>query len=686
MSVDLLRLGLAIESPLVVPTASNYRPSTWPPARDWPVVIDASGNVVSRWGDSIWRLDPWAGNPTTLNFGDGRVTKSPPIDPANADLLRCIVGWWIWGADGVRSARTLAAKFSMIRPLVVLCSQEGILVSDLARFPRVVDRLPEVISPSGADDIVRHLHALHDQREDLGFTLLDREGLTRLEAMLPGHEARQTPYIPPRIWRYQVDRLRACLQDFLAHRQQIEDCFRFCVEAYARNSGSLAAAFVMPSVSSSVAPFQWPDGVTGERSGKRFFGPFSLTAEKFGIDGLLERWVGPRGRQYGKATIGMDSFSGYLTLISRAGLAYLLNFSLMRIEEGWNLRADCLRIDDDPDFGPIYMLHGVTTKTMNDHEAVWITSPSVKVAVEAMGVVARLRISCAEANPAVRLTSEQACNPFLQTHIHEPWIPGRMPHYHVRHKNPSYLAVLSRSPKLFDPEALRITQQDLDLARLVTPTLDSRRFAVGNVWPLAWHQLRRTGAVNMQASGVVSDASLQFQLKHVSRAMSLYYGRGYARVRLEEDAQGVYVRTLYETLGRELARMVTDRYVSPHGEKRKAEIVRLIDPTAAKKLATLARQGRVACREILLGICASRQPCPYGGIESIAHCGGGDAGNGGKPCPDVLYDREKVLHVEALERHLAERLADAPSGSRLRESLEAQTRSVRSYFDAIKPA
>ncbi|MEX3937270.1 hypothetical protein AB4Y32_37005 [Paraburkholderia phymatum] len=76
---------------------------------------------------------------------------------------------------------------------------------------------------------------------------------------------------------------------------------------------------------------------------------------------------------------------------------------------------------------------------------------------------------------------------------------------------------------------LRITQQDRDLARLVTPTLDSGRFAVGKVWPLAWHQLRRTGTVNMQASGLVSDASLQFQLKHVSRAMSLYYGRGYAR-------------------------------------------------------------------------------------------------------------------------------------------------------------
>ena len=53
----------------------------------------------------------------------------------------------------------------------------------------------------------------------------------------------------------------------------------------------------------------------------------------------------------------------------------------------------------------------------------------------------------------------------------------------------------------------------------------------------------------MQASGLVSDASLQFQLKHVARAMSLYYGQNHSRVRLEEKAHTYYVRTMYETLG-----------------------------------------------------------------------------------------------------------------------------------------
>lgn len=94
----LSELGLGIDSPLAIPDAPNYRPPCWPPQRDWPVIIDAAGQVVSRWGDAIWRLDPWAGKRLTLNFGDGPAKKYvAAIDPANADLLRNVIGWWLYG-------------------------------------------------------------------------------------------------------------------------------------------------------------------------------------------------------------------------------------------------------------------------------------------------------------------------------------------------------------------------------------------------------------------------------------------------------------------------------------------------------------------------------------------------------------------------------------------------------------
>lgn len=671
------KMGLAIESVLAVPDAPNYRPPCWPPKSDWPVVIDANGNVVSRWGDPIWRLDPWAGLPLTLNFGDGPMTKvAAPIDSENANLLREIIGWWLYGPNGARGHRTIKTRFDQMRRLFALCAQEGILASELSRFPRIADRIPEVLQSSRAREFLMLLHELYERREALGFTILDRKALTRLEAALPNHETRQTPFIPPRIWRYQVTRLRECLDDFLAHREQIEACFRFCLSTYHHNiSATPKTRFAV------VAPFQWPaDGCNGRYSGRRFHGPFIETATRFGIADVIERWVGTSG-----TTLPIKALSSYLTVVTRAGLAYLMNFSLMRVEEGWNLRANCLTVEKDPRFGEIALLRGRTTKTTSDSDTFWVTSPSAKVAVEAMAAVAKLRAEGIDYDPH-KAPAPIAEDHYLIAYAGEPWTPSRKTmNRAIRPSITNYLGAFGDNPKIFDPKQLRITPRDLELARLVTPTLPEE-FAVGEIWPLAWHQLRRTGAVNMQASGLVSDASLQFQLKHITRAMSFYYGQNFSHLRLEEKAHTLYVRTMYETLGRELQLLVSERFISPHGEKRKAEIVRLILPSEMEKMTRLAKKGAVVYRPIILGVCSSREPCPYGGIDSIAHCGGGDIAGEPRPCSDVLYDRDRLDVVNELERVLDDRMATAPAGSPLRESLKAQKRSAENYRNVINQA
>jgi hypothetical protein len=165
--------------------------------------------------------------------------------------------------------------------------------------------------------------------------------------------------------------------------------------------------------------------------------------------------------------------------------------------------------------------------------------------------------------------------------------------------------------------------------------------------------------------------------------MSFYYGQNFYHLRLEEKAHKLYVRTMYETLGRELQLLVTDRFISPNGEKRKAEIVRLILPSDMEKMAQRAKKGAVVYRPMILGVYSSREPCPYGGIDSIAHCGGGDIAGEPRPCPDVLYDRDRLDMVNELERVLDDRMATAPVGSPLKASLEAQKRSAENYRNVI---
>lgn len=673
MNANLAEFGLAIESPLAVPSAANFRPPSWPPPPDWPVTIDAHGKVVSRFGDSIWRFYPWSKKADVLNFCDGRVKPTAHIDSPNADLLRQLAAWWIWGPKGVRNTGTLKTRFTTLRPLFVLCSKNCILASDLMRFPAVMVQLSEVLAPSTAEDALTLLHEIYERRESFGYTILNRDELINLGADLPDHETEQTAYIPPRIWMYQVGRLRECLDDFLAHRKQVEECYKFCIKAYAHNFGSLETA-LSSSGDPTKNPFQ-NRGMRVSRSGAKFYGHFKQTAARFGVDKLLSRWVGSANEK--ELVLDVRSLTSYFFLVSRVGLAYLTNFSLMRITEGSSLRVDCLEVEHDERFGDIYILRGRTTKTKQDDDARWPTSPLAKVPVEAMACIARLQLICAKAHPRVHLKADEERNPYLIQRSVEPWSSASSHHLHFQPRRQSYeFSVINRYPKLFDSEELRITEADLQVARLITPTLNLEKFAVGTRWPLAWHQLRRTGAVNMQASGLISDASLQYLLKHATRAMSLYYGQGYSRLRLNDAARILYVRTMYEVLGKEFARLLTDRFVSPHGEKRKIEIVRLIDPSETKKLTALAKKRQIACKEILLGYCMNREPCAYGGIDSVAHCGGGASST---PCPEVLYDKDKESKVKLLDEILDERLVSAPRGSPLRESLLAQKRSVENY-------
>ena len=661
--------GLTIESPFIFPEQVNSKPFSWPPTDDWPVVMDRAGQIVSRWIDSIWVLDSWAGKRCILNFGDGKVSgKAAPIDVQNANLLRTVTSWWLYGVKGVRSASTLVIRFTALRPLFAFCSEQGILASELKRYPHVVDKLHAVFMPSASELVMSLLHELYAHAETVGFELLGKSELIKLATGLPARNHEQTPYIPPRIWKYQAGRLRSCLDDFHAARSSIEGLFAYALDAYVKNYGSLSEATRIGK-SANIRPFINREYKNSSPNMLRL-GAFQAAAEKFGVASLLNRWVGVRTSD-GFKPLAVDQLSSYFTLVNWAGLAYILNFTLMRIDEAMSLKSDCLLHDDDPRFGRISLIVGETSKTVRDKRAHWVTAESSEVAISAMRAIAGLRLRCrTHAGP------DRLMHP-----VSEPWAGGARPKDEAnRPLSLPYAAVMERYPLLFDTDELRITGQDLKLARLATPSLPES-FKEGAVWPLAWHQLRRTGAMNMQASGLVSEASLQFQLKHLSRAMSLYYGQNHARVHLEETARAAYVQAMYETLGRELQAMASDRFVSPHGQRRKSEILKLISVDELKQTVKLAKRGGVACREIVLGACMSLGPCEYGGIDSVAHCGGGD---GGKPCIDVLYDKSKSEQVKRLDSLLDERLTKAQPGSPLYESLSAQKRSTTNYFLALQ--
>ena len=536
--INLEEFTVGIESELVTAKSLNYRPPSWPPPRDWPVVIDKNGVVVSRWGDPRWNLAPWAGKPKSLNFGDGddrKGLRAGPLDAENADLMRMIATLLVWGPQAVRAVNSIYTKFYTIRTVVALCSSNGINAARLMHFPKVFEQVPGIIQPGNYEATITLLHGLYDARVLLGFTIVDPDGLRRLVAAAPHHEHVQTPYIPPRIWLYQVTRLRECLMDFLEHQEEIEACFQFCLNAYIKRFGSLEAALV--SFKKGRLPFE--SKLSNE---KDYPGKFIDVAMRFGIADLLAKWVGACQSRFDTRT-----FSHYFSVVTFAGLAYVCNFTLQRKEEVASLRTSCLLWDEDEKLGRVPIICGETSKTAADSDARWVASPSVEVAIQALSAIAHLRMICDRANPAIQPTATDQRDPYLASTATEPWGRGlgRARPYNIRCVTHS-VGELTNGGMLFEPERMKITAEDLAVARRLTPNLPEDEFAVGKVWPLAWHQYRRTGAVNMFASADISDSTMQQQMKHSTRLMTLYYGRNHGRLHLNKKVQTAVVMAMYQ--------------------------------------------------------------------------------------------------------------------------------------------
>lgn len=673
--------GLNIGTALASPGDPNFLPETWPPAPDFPICISSSGNVISRYGDDIWDLTEWAGYVLRLRFTASARKDSPYISPANADAFKKIVAYWLYGPKGCREPRTLHVQYEILKPIFTHCSKHGVDATSLYRYPKLIESLSEVVWASQAKTLIFLLHNLWDQRDHAGLYILDADGIANLAAMIPDHNKSQTAYIPPRIWLYQLGRLKEFLLDFENHLEDIKACSEFCLQAYANSAGSLVEA-CSNQLPEHLKPFsaKCNAGTTNRNSEAICLGPFHKTAERFNILFLLEKWCGDAHH------MGIAILTKYFSMATNIGKAYLLNFSLMRTEEASNLRSNCLTIEKDIATNEyIYLLRGSTTKTVSDDDAYWISSPSSTLAIKVMSFVSTFRTKCASNRRQLSLSEDNLTNPYFELRPYEPWggLETKSHDPETRIQDMKYKTFLQRYPNLFDKEVLMITEEDLSNALIITPTLSPSKYSVGKVWPLAWHQLRRTGAVNMSASGIVSEPSIQYQLKHLTRAMTRYYGNGsyHLEVNLDQEAKAEFIRAMYESVARNFAAFASTNFVSPHSEKRKEQILNIISINDHKKLIKAAKSGSIVYREIMLGACANSEPCPYGGIDYVGRCGGGD---GAPACLDLLIDKNKKTQIQTLAQTLSLRLNTAPQESPLHTSIKYQLKAVENALHVIE--
>lgn len=230
------RMALGIDLPFVNTNSSNHCPPTWPPTDDFPVVIDKNGSVISYYGDDIWDLSPWASRNLRLSFATYN-KKKPRLSDSCIKMAKLVCAWWLWGPRPVNNAGTLKSRFTHLFPLFKLCTDENVDVERLHKHPETFDKLASAFSSSHAEAALILLHNLFEQRSEFGKVILDRECLRRLSAALPSHEGSQTAYIPPRIWLYQVNRLREFLDDYEKVKDGVAACYLECIALYDNKFG-----------------------------------------------------------------------------------------------------------------------------------------------------------------------------------------------------------------------------------------------------------------------------------------------------------------------------------------------------------------------------------------------------------------------------------------------------------------
>ena len=99
------------------------------------------------------------------------------------------------------------------------------------------------------------LYELYNARELLGFEMADVGEIQKLLKSATSVEKKQNPYIPARLWLYQIRRCREMLQDFISHRLEFEALFKHCVGVYEREYGSITAFFRGDGVVAGVSAF-----------------------------------------------------------------------------------------------------------------------------------------------------------------------------------------------------------------------------------------------------------------------------------------------------------------------------------------------------------------------------------------------------------------------------------------------
>jgi hypothetical protein len=396
--------------------------------------------------------------------------------------------------------KTLQEKLYTLKYLARFAEARSCTIRDVLTETSLLDACSESIPNSRVFTWMGWLNLLRqlDPETQLGFTLATPKHWNDLERRaidLRNNSLQHAP-LPTRIYGELINNLSAEIDDIEAHAPRLLAALRDALLKHAQSKKT-------------------------QNGHKVSVGPTLI--EKYGLrDYLVRRGFSLRSR-------ALAALSGAVTEVFLVCKLQIHVFSGMRHDEARTLPYHCMVTQKSRHGRTHSLIAGVTTKFSKGRRlrTHWVTTDhegfrAVRLAQRFAAVIYEsLNITPSKADAYKDEFSLFPATYYL------PWCSRRTASEARIQSGIVRLVTAKESlhARLFP----LIQEEDIMELEEIDPFrawCDESKFSIGQRWPLSTHQLRRSLAVYANASGLVSLSSLRRQLQHITREMSLYYGRG----------------------------------------------------------------------------------------------------------------------------------------------------------------
>lgn len=577
-------------------------------ADDFPISYTKEGKILSTFGDVTWDLTPYANRNSYIHFAF-KTEAGRAIDEINQVRYKKLILWTIYGWRHPLAVASILLISIHLRKIIVLCIDNKIDIATLSHFPKVYEQLRDILKRSNWQRAATVMRMAFADRQLLGFFILTSDQLNQLEKSIKKYSIQhQTPYIPERILNNIIERCNEVVTRYMHFHNEMEDLYAKCLEIYDRARHEFGyirnIADKEFNKKKRISIFEYYIGKN-----------FNDLAIEYGIRGAIME-VFPA-----KKKLHIAGLSSYFSHVAFAAQILIAALTGMRNIEHGLLSRNCLKVREDKSLGRVFFISGSTTKTMVDRDANWVTSAMVENAVNAASSISKMRITSAIKYSGYTVSDSQKS--FLFPPTSEPWIGGTSQKRKFRENSipirfGAMRYIMEKCIHLFPENLLKITAEDLDIAIRITPDLDRNRFQIGEPWPLAWHQLRRTFVCNALSAGV-SLSSISWQIKHAGTAMTLHYGANFFCAPIDKRLKKEFEEAQVEFSRIKITELQSEEFVAANRID-KNTVLRTINSFEGNSFKTAVLDGRIAIKATALGICTNPSPCQFGGWENVAEC------------------------------------------------------------------